>query len=619
MYGILHPYTGGAMAGITISNEKGCPRLYCTFSFRDKNNKPQRVRKSIGKIDSRTGKAVFNNYFKRLLYKQNISINDVNNIPYHDIPKVVDFGTCSKDDLINKTYHDKIDSIQSFNNNEVNGNNLSSHNGVNSDYINKNDQFITLNIDNNSIAVETFGGRTYISHEKQFSVKKIGQKYILDMVIGDTGIQPILQNIFPSIWDKIITLAYYLINDQSAVMYCQDWIEENETLLSKDSMQSQRISELFLEISNDQIMQFWNSWAALRNENEYLALDITSISSYSNLISELEFGHNRDEERLPQLNLCMLFGEKSALPVFSSFYTGSLNDVTILRNFLDKLSFFGDYKYNFVMDKGFYSLQNIKYLLKFHSNNKFMIAVPFTTSIARDIVKNYKDKLEESLSFIHNNDTIMGFSFLNNINNHDQVVYHVTYNEYKYNDAKKCLKDKAIRLRNEALQNPTKYINEKEHKKYLIFKKLDDQTYDISINLDRINYEIKNVGWLIIVSNDLNTTYRDALGIYRSKDIVEKAFNNLKNSLSFKRLHVHNSKTLNGKLFIAFISLILSSYIHNIMHKSGLDNSYTITGLLNKLDSVKIERYKGQTAFSPLTKEVKRIFNAFGIKITTNN
>ncbi|MDR1872373.1 MAG: hypothetical protein LBS60_10745 [Deltaproteobacteria bacterium] len=270
------------------------------------------------------------------------------------------------------------------------------------------------------------------------------------------------------------------------------------------------------------------------------------------------------------------------------------------------------------MDKGFYSLKNIKYLLKMFPKYKFMVAVPFTTSIARQIVKSGKDKLEENLSFKSNNDTIMGYSFYNNIDNNTKVIYHVIFNEYKQNDAKQCLKDKAIRLRNEAITNPSKYINEKEHKKYLIFKKINDNTYEILLNMERINFELRNVGWLIIVSNDLNSTYKDALSTYRSKDIVEKAFDNLKNSLYFKRLHVHNSKTMNGKMFIAMISLIISSYIHNIMEKSNLNQYYTITSLLNKLDSVKIVRSGNKKTITPLSKEVKKILSAFGIKISNN-
>jgi transposase len=559
------------MAGITVTNEKGCLRLYRTFSYRDNNNKPQRTRKSIGKVDLKTGKVIFNNFFKYLLLKQNINIEKIENLPYHDIPKYVDFGICSKEDLINRSNKDKdiIEDKYSENYIKYNNNTLIEYSNNNKE-IKNNENSISQN--EKKLNIEIFNGKTYSITEKNISVKSIGPKYILEMIIGQTGLSEILQKVFPTYWDKIVTLAFYLVSDNAAIMYCQHWLENNESILQNNcNMSSQRISELLNEIKIEKILEFWEEWSILREEKEYLALDITSISSYANLINELEFGYNRDGEKLPQINLCMLFGEESGLPVLSSIYNGSLNDSKILRSFLEKLEFFGEKKYRLVMDKGFYSKYNIMYMLKKYPKYEFMIAVPFTTAISKSIVTNSMVKLEEDLSFNHNNDTLMGYSFIESLSNDHNVIYHVIYNEYKYLDAKKCIKERAIELRNEAIANPEKFSHEKEHKKYLIFHKDKiNNCYDIKLNLDRIYFDIRNAGWFIIASSNLKSTYKEALTIYRNKDIVEKAFNNLKNSLSLKRLHVHKSQSLNGKMFIAMISLIISSYINNIIDKNNL-------------------------------------------------
>jgi hypothetical protein len=115
------------MAGITATYENGCLRLYRTFLYRDSNNKPQRVRKSIGKVDSRIGKTIFNHFFKNILLKQNISLEKILNIPYHDIPNYVDFGNCCKEDIINRA---TISNLKD-------------------DYVNYNNKTIILNAENN--------------------------------------------------------------------------------------------------------------------------------------------------------------------------------------------------------------------------------------------------------------------------------------------------------------------------------------------------------------------------------------------------------------------------------------------------------------------------------------
>jgi hypothetical protein len=64
------------------------------------------------------------------------------------------------------------------------------------------------------------------------------------------------------------------------------------------------------------------------------------------------------------------------------------------------------------------------------------------------------------------------------------------------------------------------------------------------------------------------------------------------------------------------ISLIMSSYIHKVMLKSGLDSKYSLTQMLNKLETIKIDRHNDLSSISPVTKELRNILKAFEIKIT---
>jgi hypothetical protein len=98
-------------------------------------------------------------------------------------------------------------------------------------------------------------------------------------------------------------------------MYCQRWMQTTETPPVGD-MSSQRISELLHTITEEDRSKFYTDWIKYRGEREYLALDITSISSWSHL------------------NVCMLMGEQSGLPVFQTVYSGSLKDVSTFKTTL---------------------------------------------------------------------------------------------------------------------------------------------------------------------------------------------------------------------------------------------------------------------------------------------
>ena len=81
---------------------------------------------------------------------------------------------------------------------------------------------------------------------------------------------------------------------------------------------------------------------------------------------------------------------------------------------------------------------------------------------------------------------------------------------------------------------------------------------------EAIDAKLKNSGYFILLSNDIKDS-TEALEIYRGKDVVEKAFNNLKERLNMRRTSVSSDVNLEGKLFIQFIALIYLSYIRKKM------------------------------------------------------
>jgi transposase len=82
-------------------------------------------------------------------------------------------------------------------------------------------------------------------------------------------------------------------------------------------------------------------------------LDITSVSSYSQFIEMTNWGYNRDGENLPQVNLCLLLGERARLPVFQMLYQGSLKDVSTFKTTIAMALGVDMKKLTLVIDQGF--------------------------------------------------------------------------------------------------------------------------------------------------------------------------------------------------------------------------------------------------------------------------
>jgi transposase len=107
---------------------------------------------------------------------------------------------------------------------------------------------------------------------------------------------------------------------------------------------------------------------------------------------------------------------------------------------------------------------------------------------------------------------------------------------------------------------------------------------------------------------------REALQIYRAKDVIEKGFMKLKNNLDLNRLRVHSDTTMQGKVFIDFIALILLSRIHNVMLNAGLYKEMTKLELIRHMENLKVQYIKGERIVYPVSKIQKTILDAFGVK-----
>jgi transposase len=69
----------------------------------------------------------------------------------------------------------------------------------------------------------------------------------------------------------------------------------------------------------------------------------------------------------------------------------------------------------------------------------------------------------------------------------------------------------------------------------------------------------RNFGFFALIGNEAMDA-GNALLIYRNKDLVEKAFDNVKDRLNMRRVNVSSELSLDGKLFVEFIALIYISY-----------------------------------------------------------
>jgi transposase len=447
------------------------------------------------------------------------------------------------------------------------------------------------------------------------SVRDYGVYWFLKALAEKTGLWGVLQQAFPSAWKEVFTLACYLIASDKPVMYCEDWISDNEWL-NVGSMSSQRVSDLLVSFDEIERNSFYRQWCKHIREKECIALDITSISSYSRQIEDCEWGHNRDNENLPQINLCMLFGEKSRLPVYQTNYSGSLGDVSTLETTMNEFNaLLGVNEAVIVMDKGFFSAKNVNML--FGKGIRFLVSMPFTSKFAQQQVESERKDIDQIAKVILTSGApTRGVHKLRAWGKDGKKL-----NVHVYFDPEKALKERndifnrVARLKEFAMKNPENDKYKDEIRRWLIVRKSERVGgYTISIREDVVAKRLRTAGWFVLVSNHVEDA-QEAFDIYRMKDVVEKGFWKYKNSLGLDRLRVQGDERAQNKTFVAFIALILASYIHNIMKEKELYKSITFDRLFLILAKLKCASINGQRILRPLTKQQKDLFKAFDIPL----
>ena len=437
------------------------------------------------------------------------------------------------------------------------------------------------------------------------NVKSFGLYYFLSEIAKKIGLWDVLQKAIPNCWQEVFTLACHLVASDKPSMYCEDWLSEQDWM-PVSSMSSQRISELFAHLSEADRFAFYRAWCSFIQDREYIALDMTSISSYSGNIADCEWGYNRDKEKLPQINLCMLYGASSRLPVYQTHYSGSLKDVSSLDStLLEFKALIGDRPILTVMDKGFYSAKNINMLLK--KEVPFLVSMPFTNNFAKQQVEHVRNHIDQVSNLIHTSSSpIRGVHRITTWGKEGKQLHvHVFYNPQIALQEQNELFELVSKLRNIATKDPNNSSHQKEFKRFLCIntETLDDATQNtvVEIREDAVAKHLAYAGWFVLISDYISDA-QEAYDIYRMKDGVEKSFWKYKNSLGLDRLRIHSDRRMLNKTFIAFIALILSSHIDNVLKDKSLYKQYTFNKLMITLSTLKSVSISGQYFLRPLTR-----------------
>lgn len=441
------------------------------------------------------------------------------------------------------------------------------------------------------------------------SVQSQGYFSVFLVLAQSIGLTKTLAHSFSDNHETLLSIAAYMMAHGNVMMDYPDWAE-NVAHPQVHSLSSQQTSELFADMKEANRSAFFQEWVKKAHEEEYIAYDVTSISSNSDGIFYVERGYNRDKENLPQINFGMFLGETSRLPLYYSIYPGSIVDKSYLPFMMALTETMGMNKLRFVIDQGFMTQHNLELLDQKQHTVLSLIPKNYTL---------YKDHLNEVIKTEFSarerlNDLEMYCRTIQT--SYEGATVHI---HFYYDPQKAVLEEKAlfddIQRQEETLNTLVKQTKVKPSlNKYFEIEEKGKKEISYRLAYDKVDSLRKKLGYFALISTDVALSSEEALVIYRQKDVIEKSFDQLKNGMDYRRMRTHYTKTTEGKMFVAFLGLIMRSVFMRAIKSHEDTKSYTLKKVIRELEKIQQLRLKdGTVQTMPLTKVQKNILAALDI------
>ncbi len=450
-----------------------------------------------------------------------------------------------------------------------------------------------------------------------------GELLPLLSIINDLQIDPHLDKLVDEMEkDMLITLSISRIVRPTAMHNIKTWHEGSALSLEYPQLpvKSQNISELLKKICDSGIpSMFMGKMMQQLGTKSTLMYDITSLSSYSELINLFEYGYSRDDPSLPQINLSMIIDKNLGIPVMYDIYPGSIVDVTTLKNTILKLEAYGVEDYTLVMDRGFFSAGNLKELI----NDKLSFIMPATYAL-----KSVKQLMSKAQKEVHSPQYLQKFNkkpiFVKSVTltlDGSEVEGYCYYNPKREQDERNTfysrLHDIIEYIHEKAIPNWKKPVvafkeRAKEMANYLNWSVVDDH-FEVTIKKNAVTQRVNRMGCFFIFYKG-EFDWMTCLSTYREKDIIEKGFDTFKNDFQALPLNAKTESTIRGLLFVNYLSLIVRMRLINQMRECGLLKNYTVEKLLLELEKIKkIQLANEDVVVTEITKKQNDILDVLGL------
>lgn len=389
---------------------------------------------------------------------------------------------------------------------------------------------------------------------------------------------------------KIISLARYLLATNGQTLPgIQTW-QYNHPLPYEDGISEDVYHELFVRVGRNETLQqnFFHSRCSDLKENDTIAYDSSTISTYSANQIEARYGFNKAGDGLKTIKLLTLYSIETRQPLAFTKQPGNLPNVITITNAIQQLKALGANTMEIVTDNGYYSEHNLAELLQ--ADFDFITPVkPSLKWVTMEVDRHREELLNIRSACLSDTNThgvcvLLKHDFEKNRKYDSQkkgthmddteifsrrLYLHLYFNAARQAEEKNAFDHELLELK--ALLEggiPLDELSEqaqRQAKRYLSIRHWG-KDISISFNDEEIAQATRYHGYFALVSNKEKDSL-ECLRKYCRRETIEAFFESVKQCADGTRPRVWDADTLRGRMFVQFVSLCYYEYFSEEIRK----------------------------------------------------
>ena len=454
---------------------------------------------------------------------------------------------------------------------------------------------------------------------------RIGAHAAIAKVVREYGIDAQLRPIFGDDAGLLLDLLSYLVvEEENAGQYYPDYAYGHPLFTGGMRIASDSgVCRFLKSVTRDRTIAFQEAWNAKRPKDGriYVSYDSSNKNCRAGDIDLVEYGKAKDEKGLPVFNVAVAYDKTNRVPLFYEEYPGSVTDVSQFEYAVDKVLEYGYRSVGFVLDRGYFSKKNIRYMEE--NGFAFVIMVRGCRRLVASLVEGVRGTFETDRDCSIRSYRVYGKTVRAKLYEDDSAerYFHVYYGASRQSAEREQLERTLDRMRlalDRSLGKEASFGREYADWFELSYDR-KGALVSYTERKDVIRRELDLCGYFAIVTSE-EMTAAQALVHYKGRDVSEKLFCSDKSFLGSRSMRVQTPEALTAKLFVEFLALIVRNRIYNLLKDTMLrtetrPNFMTVPAAIRELEKIEMVRRSGgrYRLDHAVTRRQRTILAALGI------